>query len=157
MFGALSDASVAHHDVVSVADAIGAAARALATTAAAKLSQHPFDGMPAESGESSSTPMHPTTGSRERDSSAHDPRTSRGAGGQGAVGEVAAAVGEVASPTAFLVPLQVGMKVVAYFVGKKGCVGWYDATVASVDEASCLRSSLFPCSSIVVFYVSRRS
>ena len=152
MFGALSDASVAHHDVVSVADAIGAAARALATTAAAKLSQHPFDGMPAESGESSSTPMHPTTGSRARDSSAHDPRTSRGAGGQGAVGDGAAVVvGEVASPTAFLVPLQVGMKVVAYFVGKKGCVGWYDATVASVDEASCHSSSLLCLSSTDVF------
>ena len=152
MFGALSDASVAHHDVVSVADAIGAAARALATTAAAKLSQHPFDGMPAESGETSSTTMQPTRASRARDSSAHDPRTSRGAGGQGAVGDGAAVVvGEVASPTAFLVPLQVGMKVVAYFVGKKGCVGWYDATVASVDEASCHSSSLLCLSSTDVF------
>jgi len=34
----------------------------------------------------------------------------------------------------FLVPLCEGMKVVAYFTGRVGCVGWYDATLASVDE-----------------------
>ena len=34
----------------------------------------------------------------------------------------------------FLVPLHEGMKVVAYFAGRMGCAGWYDATLASVDE-----------------------
>jgi len=32
------------------------------------------------------------------------------------------------------VSLAVGMKVVAFFTGRKGVVGWYDCTVVQVDE-----------------------
>ena len=31
-------------------------------------------------------------------------------------------------------PLEQGTNVVAYFTGKKGYTGWYDATVTDVDE-----------------------
>jgi len=104
----MSDASVSHHDVVSVADAIGAAARALATTGAAKLSQHPFDGMPAESGETSSTTMQPTRASRGETLRlmTHERRGAQE--GKGRLGKLLQRLGKLLPPPRFWCPCRLG-------------------------------------------------
>jgi hypothetical protein len=44
LYGLMTRAPISHHEVASLADAIGTAARALSTAAAAEISQHTRDG-----------------------------------------------------------------------------------------------------------------
>jgi hypothetical protein len=112
--GATSESSVSHSDVASVAEQIGRAAQALSLSSISAVEKSAVD----------------------TDGGGEDGAVGAGRAGDGgsASGGKEAQIGGKGGGGKFLVPLEQGMKVVAYFTGKKGCVGWYNATLTDVNE-----------------------